>query len=793
MRTPSAPRRETHAHPQPSFRKRNPHRVADSTLPVPFNSLPKSYVRAIPGLRPNIAAWSEAPDGSEFLTDSIHSLNDVAVPEEDTESGANREETNNGEGGEEGESPARTASPRPSAVVRLSANLDGPPPRAGSPAPKPPRLSGTLDGDEKTLWIGRAKELASLFANNAGEDEGRDKDGNDVLKSVAAIETEDTKPGVFFLSGSSGVAGDTLRYLRMLASIGHLVMCPDDFCGWPARLRHRRPAVIQPSDPANYWTNNLLYAEDSFATGELVYESCAEKYTSSNRLSVVYDATLKAKHAAMTGALLRLPDTMRRRGIVLAGNSEGAIVLGMMDDAMLELDSTLAGSPNEKNDETKGEGLDKDGTQKEPARLLGRINIAYSLEPNYFTYRTLSKVQGLAGGTGSGGVSVGGGGGSGKLGSFGAIFESEPVSDPSVNSSASTLGGKTPSAEPRGLFGSAWRVDVPTLCVNGSEDQFFGRRKSVSSAILQRAKEQEAETRQVGTRTGSQTDGDLDDDNDGAKNMAKNMETWRRGDRPNITGDAGQRMSELGMTRAFVAQMEGARHAMCDTHDLALYKLLAEFLSEPDGCASIAERWAEDDVMKEYVLWRAKIVKDKSAFASMASSDEVAWRRGEKKGGSGSGRRRGRLFHPSASSFLDLTSSFASLVTAQRTTPPSSPSTGGSLADFASKQSDSAPSMAVDPSGPRRYSVDSVIGVPPAASDSWGRSRNDLGLAFDDRADAIPKPDNPRKISVDDDGTFRRMPSPLPPQAMPSPPPSPPRTTPTSPKKNNKSSNCVLM
>ena len=183
-----------------------------------------------------------------------------------------------------------------------------------------------------------------------------------MLKSVAAIETEDTKPGVFFLSGSSGVAGDTLRYLRMLASIGHLVMCPDDFCGWPARLRHRRPAVIQPTDPANYWTNNLLYAEDSFATGELVYESCAEKYTSSNRLSVVYDATLKAKHAAMTGALLRLPDTMRRRGIVLAGNSEGAIVLGMMDDAMLELDSTLAGSPNEKNDETKGTGLDKDGT-----------------------------------------------------------------------------------------------------------------------------------------------------------------------------------------------------------------------------------------------------------------------------------------------------------------------------------------------------------------------------------------------------------------------------------------------
>ena len=122
--------------------------------------------------------------------------------------------------------------------------------------------------------------------------------------------------------------------------MGHLVMCPDDFCGWPNGCGTGVPRCCDPRT-GNYWTNNLLYAKDSFATGELVYESCAEKYTSSNRLSVVYDATLKAKHAAMTSALFRLPDSMRRRGMFLAGNSEGAIVLGMMDDGLLELDSTL--------------------------------------------------------------------------------------------------------------------------------------------------------------------------------------------------------------------------------------------------------------------------------------------------------------------------------------------------------------------------------------------------------------------------------------------------------------------
>ena len=112
------------------------------------------------------------------------------------------------------------------------------------------------------------------------------------------------------------------------------------------------------------------------------------------------------------------------------------------------------------------------------------------------------------------------------MGSFGAIFESDASDASQSGHHSSGSHGKAPTAEPRGLFGSAWRVDVPTLCVNGSEDQFFGRRSSVSSAILQRAKEQE----------------ELDEA-EASGNERKNMETWRRGERPNITGDAGQRTS----------------------------------------------------------------------------------------------------------------------------------------------------------------------------------------------------------------------------------------------------------
>ena len=198
------------------------------------------------------------------------------------------------------------------------------------------------------------------------------------------------------------------------------------------------------------------------------------------------------------------------------------------------------------------------------------------------------------------------------------------------------------------MFGSAWRVDACTLCVNGSEDQFFGRRSSVSAAILQRAKEQEER-----------------DEAEANDNAQKNMETWRRGERPNITGDAGQRMSELGMTRAFVAQMEGARHAMCDTHDLALYRLLAEFLAKPEEVrvhrGAVGRGWADEGVRPVASEDRQGQVRVRRH--GVVGRGGVAKEREE--GGIEVGEEANRkAVSPSASSFLDLTSSFASLVTA---------------------------------------------------------------------------------------------------------------------------------
>jgi hypothetical protein len=200
--------------------------------------------------------------------------------------------------------------------------------------------------------------------------------------------------------------------------------------------------------------------------------------------------------------------------------------------------------------------------------------------------------------------------------------------------------------------------------VNGSADQFFGRRNSVSEKVIHRSSDS----------------------------------LIKKGDRPNITGDAGQRIAELGMSCAFVAQMEGAKHAMCATHDAALRETLRAFLEAPKECAGIPDRWEREDGERERwdrtVLWSSVVAPGQCSFASIAATEthEARERRGhfgvaaeriaaaspqrlprenERDENAKPAERSSRDVTPASSrdasmhgstSFLDLTSSLARLV-----------------------------------------------------------------------------------------------------------------------------------
>jgi len=614
--------------PVPSLPTLNPSRhplpAQDNVHEFMVMCLPEAYVRAIPGLVPNVSGDSSetSPPPEAILA-----------------------------------SPPGTPPPtrKPAASV---------PEHAPSPPPPPPlRVDDDVDVDDtanesgggggaerrgkKTLWIGRARELGAELRRLAakvgatttttttttgetGESEPEPEPGlgMEAFHAIAALDDAvsvhgDAKPAVFFLAGSGGVAGDSLRYLRVFASLGHVAMSPDDFAGWPTRLRSRPPRSVSRDEPNGYWEQNLLYAAKTPASGTLVYQSCAEQFASSDRLALVYDTTLKVKHAALTSLLTQLPERVASRGIFLAGNSEGAVVLGMMDDKSWR--------PDDREDD------DRDA-------LLGRVNIAYSLEPNYFTYHTLKRVRtgesdlsfpgtpssrslaGMAGGGSSRGdleLSGGGGGGDGDDDASAASAAGDScasLATTATDEDVSSHGGRsarcsendgggggattTTTASQRnneanaatGVFGSRWRRDIPTLCVNGSEDQFFGRRGSVSENVVR-----------LLSRDAS--------------------------NRPHITGDAGQRIAELGMNVALVAQMEGARHAMLSTHDALLRELLRDFLSSPRSCVTLPERWTAHETMADALLWHSIITPGKVSFASVASAATMAARaRGREKG-----------------------------------------------------------------------------------------------------------------------------------------------------------------
>ena len=234
------------------------------------------------------------------------------------------------------------------------------------------------------------------------------------------------------------------------------------------------------------------------------------------------------------------------------------------------------------------------GESEWEAKLLGRINIAYSLEPNYFTYRTIAKIVKAESMTQTATKTEADEDEEDEEEAMVRLAppERDTTPEPTARGGVEAVASEAQCIShdaPRGLFGSRWRRDVPTLCINGSMDQFFGRRNSVSETVVKRASDS----------------------------------LLRKGDRPHITGDAGHRMAELGMTRAFVAQMEGAKHAMCSTHDFALRELLADFLRQPEACAGIPERWEKDERLEAMMLWHSVVTPNQCSFASMASTEQT--------------------------------------------------------------------------------------------------------------------------------------------------------------------------
>ena len=318
------------------------------------------------------------------------------------------------------------------------------------------------------------------------------------------------------IPGSGGVAGDTLRYVRRFASMGHVVIAPDDMA-WPMHLRYRPRKDLREDSAAeeeneitkeedSYWNDFALYdvATDATtgakqsASGSLVYKSSAKSFIEDSFLKKQYDAALKLKSVVVSHILLTLPDFIKNAGVALVGNSEGAAVLGMLNDKTF---------------------MNNYATASSKSVVKARIAIAYPFEPSYFT--------------------------DGLKGWF------------------------------AGTFGSSWSSNCPVLCINGSEDEFFGPLSSVASDVVSAKR--------------------LSMDGQEKEVMEKNY-----------SGDASIALEKLaaqhraknqGQSNLLSVIVVGAKHGILKSHDAMVSKLLRKFLRAPQKCLkSVVDAFSEEVV-----------------------------------------------------------------------------------------------------------------------------------------------------------------------------------------------------
>ena len=319
------------------------------------------------------------------------------------------------------------------------------------------------------------------------------------------------------IPGSGGVAGDTLRYVRRFASMGHVVIAPDDMA-WPTHLRNRARKDLREGDSAEdeinttkeeenpYWNDLALYeavtdavtGAKQGASGSLVYKSSAKSFIENSFLKKQYDAALKLKSVVVSHILLTLPDFIKNAGVALVGNSEGAAVLGMLNDKTF---------------------MNNYATISSKSVVKARIAIAYPFEPSYFT--------------------------DGLKGWF------------------------------AGTFGSSWSSNCPVLCINGSEDEFFGPLASVASDVVS-AKRMSLDGREKEVVVKNYSgDASIALEKLAAHHRAKNQ----------------------GQSNLLSVIVVGAKHGILKSHDDMVSKLLRTFLRAPQKCLkSIVEAFREEVV-----------------------------------------------------------------------------------------------------------------------------------------------------------------------------------------------------
>jgi len=135
---------------------------------------------------------------------------------------------------------------------------------------------------------------------------------------------------IVYKHGSGGMTVNNMRYVRMWAAMGYVVIAPDAMTS--SSSRHRDPAgLFTIESDLDYWSKNLIYT--STTVGSSAYSTKSKSVLEDPiKYKDLYEKVFRER-AALLGVILdRLPVFIKKRGVFLAGTSEGAMTVARYND-----------------------------------------------------------------------------------------------------------------------------------------------------------------------------------------------------------------------------------------------------------------------------------------------------------------------------------------------------------------------------------------------------------------------------------------------------------------------------
>jgi len=227
------------------------------------------------------------------------------------------------------------------------------------------RLCPNLEdkGDPQRLWFGRVWQLRSLVTKTyeithawkgtkevsaeALELEERIRREPKLLSGILKIQAiwrsatqrrlwvldslEHTVNGlVIFMHGSGGMTGNNLRFARVLANLGYLVIAPDGMASSSYRRRDLC-GLTKEGSATDYWNDNLVYS--SSTSGEYAYNTQVETVLEDpQKYKALYEKVYRMRAGELHYVLQHLPTFVNNTGVFIMGTSEGAMTVARFDD-----------------------------------------------------------------------------------------------------------------------------------------------------------------------------------------------------------------------------------------------------------------------------------------------------------------------------------------------------------------------------------------------------------------------------------------------------------------------------